>query len=186
MDSLLNQTFNSFEIILINDHSTDNSRSIVEEYNDQRIRIIDNKKNLGLVKSLNIGINKSRTKYILRVDSDDYVDKDFIKILYEKISEESFYAVSCNYYKFNKKSKILCNSKIQPIGCGIIFDKSKLFEINLYDEFFNYAEEEDLRKRFTKKYNIYNVNLGLYFYRMHHQNRSKDFDLVNKYRKMIK
>ena len=73
IESILNQTFEDFEFIIINDGSTDGSLDIIKKYQkkDKRIILIDNKKNLGLIKSLNKGLEKSRGKYIARMDSDD-------------------------------------------------------------------------------------------------------------------
>ena len=71
IESILNQTFKDFEFLIINDGSTDSSRDIVLSYNDSRIRLIDNEKNIGLTKSLNRGLELARGEYIARMDADD-------------------------------------------------------------------------------------------------------------------
>lgn len=71
IESILNQTFKDFEFLIINDGSTDSSRDIVLSYNDRKIRLIDNEKNIGLTKSLNRGLNLARGEYIVRMDADD-------------------------------------------------------------------------------------------------------------------
>ena len=73
IESILNQTFKDFEFIIVDDGSTDNTRLIIEEYakKDRRIKILYNKKNLGIVKSLNKAIAIAKGKYIARMDSDD-------------------------------------------------------------------------------------------------------------------
>lgn len=73
IESILNQTFKNFEFLIVLDVPTDDSESIVREYSkkDSRIRVIQNKENLGLTKSLNIGIASSKGRYIARMDSDD-------------------------------------------------------------------------------------------------------------------
>lgn len=73
IDSILKQTFSNFELIIINDGSTDNTTNILKEYyiKDNRIKIINNKSNIGLTKSLNIGLAQASGKYIARLDADD-------------------------------------------------------------------------------------------------------------------
>ena len=70
IESVLSQTFNDFEFIIVNDGSTDNSLSLIKSINDPRIKIID-QENKGLSKALNIGINIAKGKYIARLDADD-------------------------------------------------------------------------------------------------------------------
>ena len=79
IDSLLNQTIENIEIILINDCSTDNSGAVCDEYaaNDPRVRIIHNNHNLGQGLSRYKGISLSQGKYIGFVDADDFIDEDF-------------------------------------------------------------------------------------------------------------
>jgi len=70
IDSILNQTFTDFELIIVNDGSTDDSRSIIEEYSDRRILLI-NQKNQGVARSLNNGLELAKGKYVRRHDADD-------------------------------------------------------------------------------------------------------------------
>lgn len=71
IESVLAQTFTDFELIIIDDASTDESLSIARDFADERIRIVENEENLGLTKSLNKGISLAQGKYIARMDSDD-------------------------------------------------------------------------------------------------------------------
>ena len=66
IESILNQTFIDFELLIINDGSTDNSREIILSFNDSRIRLVDNSRNLGLTKTLNRGINLVKGVFIAR------------------------------------------------------------------------------------------------------------------------
>lgn len=71
IESILSQDFKDFEFIIINDGSSDNSKSIIESYNDPRIILINNEQNLGITKSMNNGLNIAKGYYIARMDSDD-------------------------------------------------------------------------------------------------------------------
>lgn len=107
IESLINQTFTNIEIILVNDGSTDRSLEIIEKYKekDKRIKLINNK-NMGVSYSRNIGIKKSIGKYIMFIDSDDWIDKDTIDIMYNKIIENDYDLVMCSYVReFLNQSK---------------------------------------------------------------------------------
>lgn len=74
--SILNQTFEDFELLLINDGSTDKSKDIMLSFLDKRIRYIENKNNQGLIRSLNKGLYLSKGQFIARMDADDLCKKE--------------------------------------------------------------------------------------------------------------
>ena len=112
--SLLTQSIGltNFEMIVIDDGSTDDSIKVLSAFKND-IKIIQNKKNLGLPTSLNTGIKASRGKYIVRVDSDDYVNKDFLKILHLFVSSNNDYsAAACDYFLVDDDENV-----IERINC---------------------------------------------------------------------
>ena len=185
--SLISQSIgiNNFEIILVDDGSTDSSNKIYQAFSDE-IRVIKHKKNLGLPTSLNTGIKNAKGRFLVRVDSDDYVNSEFLQILFLFMSENPDYdAVSCDYLLVDEKEQTLkrVNCLKNPIGCGIMFKTNHLIEIGLYNEKFLLHEEKELRARFEKKYSISRVPLPLYRYRKHSSNMTND---KKKYKKKLK
>ena len=107
--SILNQTLDKshYDIIVVNDASTDKTKEILELYNDD-ITLINNNKNLGLPSSLNIAIKKIKTSYFVRVDSDDYVNENFLKFLYIFLEEnKNFDAVACDYLLVDENENVI-------------------------------------------------------------------------------
>ena len=86
VDSIMNQSFKDFELLLIDDGSTDKSVSVVNEYKDKRIHLIHN--NHDYIMSLNLGLKKARGKYIARMDADDIMHPDRLLIQYSLMEDK--------------------------------------------------------------------------------------------------
>tara|TARA_A100001011_G_scaffold267351_1_gene276398 strand:- start:1759 stop:2418 length:660 start_codon:yes stop_codon:yes gene_type:complete len=188
--SIINQTLSKtiYDIIVIDDGSTDNTKKILENYKD-KIKILSNKKNLGLPYSLNKGIKASQAQYIVRLDSDDYVNENFLLFLSTFLDMNKVIgAVSCDYMLVDDNEEILSrkNSKNYPIACGIMFRRDCLIDIGLYDEKFLLMEEQDLRIRFLNKYKIANIEIPLYRYRRHDRNITSNRTNMKKYNNLLK
>ena len=104
IDSLVDQTKKELEFILVNDGSTDETEKIIKSYKDKRIKYFKNK-NQGIGKTRNFGIEKAKGKYILFLDSDDYLDLNTCKTLYEKAEKENSDLVICDFYKVYEDNK---------------------------------------------------------------------------------
>lgn len=103
INSLINQTKKEIEIILINDGSTDRSEEIINNYRDERIKYFKNE-NQGIGKTRNFGVEKATGKYLMFVDSDDYLKEDACEILFKKAEKEKLDLVICNYYKVDEET----------------------------------------------------------------------------------
>lgn len=100
IDTLVNQTLEEIEIILVNDASPDNSIKIMREYEKkypEKIIVIDSKENLKAGGARNLGIDIAKGEYIGFVDSDDWVELDMFEKLYNKAKENNADIVDCNY-----------------------------------------------------------------------------------------
>ena len=106
LDSVVNQTYKNIEIIIVNDKSNDDTLNIINSYKDKRIKIINNKKNMGLSLSRNIGIDNSKGKYLYFVDVDDFIELDTIDYLYKLIKKYKTKIATCrclDIYDYNYK-----------------------------------------------------------------------------------
>ena len=98
LDSILKQTKKELEIILINDGSTDNTEKIIKTYQDKRIKYFKND-NHGIGYSRNFGINQSTSKYIMFLDSDDYLETIACEELFNKAEKDNLDIVISDFYK---------------------------------------------------------------------------------------
>lgn len=121
IDSLLNQTYKNLEIILINDGSTDNSLNICKSYNDSRIKVID-KQNSGVSKTRNLGIETSSGKYLMFVDSDDYLDLDYVEKMYNYLKENNYTTVISGLTQVTDNKKIIGYVKHSSNNCSLTFN----------------------------------------------------------------
>ena len=130
--SVLNQTYDNYEIIIINDASTDKSLKIIEEVISDKAVIINNKNNLGLSASRNIGFEASSDKYVAFLDGDDVWDKNFLKEINELIINFPKESIFGTYYKENYNGKILYPKiNINKKLLGTKFVVKNFFEANL-------------------------------------------------------
>lgn len=105
LESILNQTYDNLEIILVDDGSTDKSVEIIKSYDDPRIRLIQNEKNMGIPYTRNVGLDHANGKYMAIMDSDDISLPERIEKQVRYLEENpDIDVVGTNYYKFNEKS----------------------------------------------------------------------------------
>lgn len=182
INSILNQTFKDFELILVNDGSTDNSLKICKYYKniDNRIGII-NKENGGLSSARNAGLDIAKGEYIGFVDSDDYIHPQMYEVLYDQIINNLAYIAMCEFKKvpefkkkelsdkitLNQKSEILNNKeavfKLGESGSvAYIVAWNKLYKKNLFN---NIRFKEGIIHRLLYQVNkLVYIKEKLYFY----------------------
>ena len=130
INSICNQTYKNIEIIIIDDGSTDNTFNICEEYSkkDDRVKFI-HKKNEGVSVARNIGIENANGKYIMFVDSDDWIENNTVEILYNISKKEKADIVQCNFYYAYPKMKEIKRTEMNPKE-GYITEKERI-QLNL-------------------------------------------------------
>jgi len=177
----------SFEILVINDASTDRTKDVLANYVEE-VRVFNLEKNVGLSGARNFGIQKAKGQFVVFLDADDYIHKDLVRTQTLFLEQNNkLDAVSCDYYLVDERGTHLelVDAHEHPIACGFMFRKDFLFEIGLYDESFRAREEEDLRKRWLDKFNIYNLIVPLYRYRMHDSNLTKNEEEMERHSDML-
>ena len=105
--SVLNQTFNNFEFIIINDGSTDGSLKTLKSYKDSRIKIINNSKNMGITFALNKGLNVAKGDYVARQDQDDISFSDRFMLQIEYLENYDIDLVDTNFIFIDENDKYL-------------------------------------------------------------------------------
>lgn len=199
INSVLQQSYKNFELIIIDDFSSDNSKDIIDKFNNhKKIRIIYNKKKFGLIKSANISIKASKGEYILRLDADDFLHKNALQILLNEITKKRDIAlVYSDYYSVNEKNTVLSlnkqfytgskkrlNQKVPHGACSLI-RKNILFDVGLYDESLDRQDGYEIWYKISNLYKIVHVDLPLFFYRQHSLSLSKNKSKLFKTRAKI-
>lgn len=185
--SVLDQKYRDWELIIIDDGSTDDSKKVLKGYEGHPgIRIIyqDNK---GLAVSNNIALRLARGEYIMRLDADDYLDENALLVLSNILdSHPEIGLVYPDYYHVDRNGEIIDLHRRKKVGkeaklldipahgaCTMI-RKSCLLDLGGYREELDCEDGYDLWIRFIGKYKVYNVNIPLFYYRRHKQNMTGD------------
>ena len=135
ISSILKQTFNRFELIIVDDGSVDSSCKIISNFakNDSRIKFIKNK-HLGAAVARNVAVQESKGFYTLFVDSDDIYKTNMLESLYSKAVFTNADVVICGYRKFDNATKAkIWDFKPNPI---FLFDE-RILTVNIYDKLFS-------------------------------------------------
>lgn len=173
--SILSQTFTDYEFIIIDDGSTDNSLNIIKSFNDPRIKLLINKKNIGLTDSLNRGIFCSDGEYIARQDADDISMPKRIEKQVKYLDNHSDVALlGTSYYTIDKNSFVMemRHVHVNPaedilnhntfIHGSVMFRRCIIKYVGKYNTYFKYAQDYEFWRRISKLYKVANLSDPLY------------------------
>ncbi len=199
IESVLNQTLQDFELIIIDDGSTDNSKEIIESYAECRNVQIVYQQNKGLNVTNNVALKLATGKYIVRLDADDYFHKDALEVMSHKLeSDASLGLVFPDYHLVDEDGNILHTERRHAFdqevtlldmpahGACTMIRKKFLQTLGGYDEEFRCQDGYDLWVRFTAKYKVTNINQVLFSYRRHGENLTTNEDRILNTRRAIK
>lgn len=175
INSCLNQTYpeGDFEIIIVDDASSDRSPEIIQSYASfSFIKTIFLKKNKGVAFASNAGIKLARGKYIVRVDGDDYINRDFLKVMAEILEwNEDIGFVYCDLILVKgvgkaKERTFQRNTweRLLDHGAGVMFRKKCLEKVGFYNEKLKNCEDRDLILRYSKECPGYHLPVPYYRY----------------------
>lgn len=194
IQSILDQTFTNFELIIINDGSTDNTASVVKKFNDQRIVYVENSENKGLIFSLNRGIDVARSDIIARMDADDVAVGSRLKKQYEFLLSHPEYGMVSSLVRLideeGNKMEVWKDARHEEdifyklhfvnvlYHSTVMFRRKLVQNLGGYDKEALHMEDYDLWLKLSKKTKIFQLDEILIFLRMTHDG------ICHKYKKI--
>ncbi len=180
--SILAQTYADFELLVLDDGSTDGSGDIVDEVADRRIRLVRNEANLGLTRSLNRGLGLARGELIARQDADDLSAPDRLTKQVEFLDAHPDVALVGSWYRKMDAAGALLGARHLPedhallrwallfycpfVHSAVVFRRHVVVdERSAYDERFVYAQDYDLWSRLARRHRVANIPAVLVDYR---------------------
>lgn len=190
IESILNQTFKNFELIIINDSSTDKTLTIVKSFSkkDSRIRIVNNDTRLNIARTLNKGISLAKSNIIARMDADDIAFPNRLELQYKLInSSKNIAVVGANIAIMNTVGKQIairkypnstgelkkCLFRYSPFAHPIVMFRKDMFEeVGGYNPKYSPTEDLDLWFRLGSMYKFKSISEPLLKYRIYERSSS--------------
>lgn len=181
IESILHQTYGDFEFLIIDDGSINNAAEVIHSYKDERIKYIKNEKNMGLIKTLNKGLELIEGEYIARTDSDDIALAERFEKQVKFLDENPNVSILCSQFQWFPKNRVIAppitDKEIKEnlllstnvIGHSTVMIRADLIKkFNLrYDEEFKYCEDYRLWLSVIDKTDFAGIPEILVKYRVH-------------------
>lgn len=182
LQSVLHQTYENIEIILIDDASQDNTREIISKIVDSRLNVVYNENNQGIVYCLNKAIKIAQGEYIARLDADDYMTEDRIKLQVDFLEKnKDLYLIGSNHILIDENGNTLKYSSypesseeihimkyfMNPISHPTVLFRKSVFDEFKYDDEYSDCEDYALWFDISKKYKIANISQHTTYHRIH-------------------
>jgi CMP-N-acetylneuraminic acid synthetase len=197
IESVLKQTLRDFELLIIDDGSTDDSREVIERYAKLPGVYTVFQDNRGLNVTNNIALRMARGRYIMRLDADDYLEEHALTILAGVLDRQPDVGlVFPDYFVVDEHGRCLevvrrhdfdeVTLLDQPAhGACTLARRECLLQLGGYDEGFQCQDGYDLWVRFIQRYRVQNVNLPLFYYRQHAASLTRNEEKILKTRAQI-
>lgn len=151
LDCLLAQTLSDFEILIVNDGSTDNTPQVVESYaeKDTRIRVF-HKQNEGVAMARQMGVDKAQGEYCIHADADDWVDPTMLEDMYNKAKQDDADVVIADYFINTKNSEKNCRQK--PSSLAPLDVLQDMFDNKIFGSLWHKLVRTDLYRKYDAKF----------------------------------
>ena len=190
VDSILGQTYHDFRFLIVDDASTDDTREIVNSYDDDRIELLSLEKNLGQTGALDVGLKHASTQWIARIDADDYAAPTRLQEQMEALaSDESLRCVGTDAWTFQDDPSLPESVITKPhdnpaimrellrgspiIHGSMVVSREDLLKVGGYDDRFRYANDIELYDRLLERITSANIPRPLMGIRRHGEQGSR-------------
>lgn len=179
IESVLNQTYDNIELIIVNDYSTDNTESIIDNYasKDSRVVKINNPRNLKLPATLNVGFQRAEGEYWTWTSADNKYKPTAIATMAEIMDNNTEVGfVYANFTAIDSNGNVLYERELESsdslqygncIGACFLYKKECAIKAGQYDITLFLAEDYDYWIRLSRETKIHHINESLYYYRRH-------------------
>ena len=179
IESVLAQSFQDFELLIIDNGSSDNSREIIERYIKHEKILTIFQENIGLNRTNNVAIDHSTGSYIMRLDADDYLHENALEVLSGALDRRTEAGlVFPDYFMVDEEGNVLDMIQRHDFNEVTLFDQPAhgactmirrecLLALDGYDESYHCQDGWDIWVRFIRRYGVTNVSLPLFYYRQH-------------------